>query len=505
MSEPDTSAVVQSGVGERTTDEVVPHVWPAPEAPPMAANQRPVSWLLFPFVPLGIVLRPAAIGGRLARSSWFKAVAAHLLCILAIWAITVAAELVLDDGNYNTWTTSVSRLRIEAISWERLTWGERLRFPFALVFTILYDGAGDIDATTLAFAAAGAHASCWLIAALAMPLFAMGEPLRRLFGRCLKLVFWSNVCFVVAALCYAFVRVGVEGDWGGTWDDMLRTVLYDESVAGALTVLIFMPWWFNVLFRLAARYAGPTEGPGWQPPPPHCNGCGYTIIGLPKSGRCPECGRVIADSLPTARRPPAWAVVENWWRRPLAYARTVRDVLGDRRFFDTLAVRRPTREAARFAVWTCVVVGMLLALGFLAQAWADVAYAPNARKAIRELCPPVLGGLGVTAFSLAAVCLVALRSAFTVRIDPRITWNAVLYSSAFLLPTSAVVAAAWWADWLIDEYTDLSDSIYLGEWHAVEFNGEFFGWFLFGCCAFAASVWGLIRLRKAILDIRFAV
>src|SRR5829696_5597434 len=37
-----------------------------------------------------------------------------------------------------------------------------------------------------------------------------------------------------------------------------------------------------------------------------CEGCGYTISGLPESSNCPECGKPIAESIGTQRRLPAF-------------------------------------------------------------------------------------------------------------------------------------------------------------------------------------------------------
>lgn len=41
--------------------------------------------------------------------------------------------------------------------------------------------------------------------------------------------------------------------------------------------------------------------------PPMCRACGYNLTGLPPDGRCPECGRPVADSIgPDASPGPAW-------------------------------------------------------------------------------------------------------------------------------------------------------------------------------------------------------
>lgn len=37
-----------------------------------------------------------------------------------------------------------------------------------------------------------------------------------------------------------------------------------------------------------------------------CEGCGYVLNGLPADGRCPECGKPLAESAAALRQPPAW-------------------------------------------------------------------------------------------------------------------------------------------------------------------------------------------------------
>ncbi len=503
MTEPNAIAAAPPEPAESNIDDFVPEAWPAP-AEPATVETRPISWLLFPFTPVLIVLRPTAIGVRLARSSWPKAVLAHLMSLLAIWAMAVAVEVILDDSFTGQWSSYTSRWRFESVSWERLTPGEKLRFPFAAVVTTLYDGPGDIDAATVGIAAASAHGGCWLIALLAMPLFAICERPRKLFGRCLKLSLWSTVCFAPAMAVGAIFFVAAATDVPGRWDDWLRTVVVDKVVASGLVLLFVVPWWFGVLTRLAARPPQPASSSGWAPPPPRCGGCGYTIIGLPTRGRCPECGRAVSDSMPDARRPPAWVAAKRVWRRPFAYVKTARDVWRDPRFFDTLAVRCPTHDAARFAVWTCALAGALLSCGFVAPAYAKIVHAPNVGKLIHALEPTIGGGLSVAAVSLAAICVIALRSAFTARIDPRITWNAVLYSSVYLLPIAAVLCAGWWIDRLLYLYTDIGEWVIRTGWRGVEIDGEQVVWVVIGCGAFAAGVLGTVRLRRAILAVRFA-
>ena len=88
------------------------------------------------------------------------------------------------------------------------------------------------------------------------------------------------------------------------------------------------------------------------PPAEHdllCEGCGYTLNGLPDYSNCPECGEPIAESTGVGRRePPAWETAP----RPSigAFLATSAHVLfRPTHFYRTLATRRDIRRAASFA------------------------------------------------------------------------------------------------------------------------------------------------------------
>ena len=80
-----------------------------------------------------------------------------------------------------------------------------------------------------------------------------------------------------------------------------------------------------------------------------CEGCGYTLNGLPDDSQCPECGKPIAESTGVGRRePPVWESARE--RRFAALLSTSAEVLfRPTRFYRTLATRRDTRPARKFA------------------------------------------------------------------------------------------------------------------------------------------------------------
>lgn len=90
-----------------------------------------------------------------------------------------------------------------------------------------------------------------------------------------------------------------------------------------------------------------------------CEFCGYTLNGLPPSGRCPECGELIAASTTESSRIlPAWESVE----RPgvAAFLRTTGSLLaGSRRFFRNLRLKVEHDRTASFAQWHILIATVI--------------------------------------------------------------------------------------------------------------------------------------------------
>jgi hypothetical protein len=87
-----------------------------------------------------------------------------------------------------------------------------------------------------------------------------------------------------------------------------------------------------------------------------CEGCGYTLNGLPETGNCPECGKEIDGSLGAGRGLTRWEI------RPSrkAFAETTLAVLfAPRDFYGALATRVDTPQALRFAQWHRAIASVL--------------------------------------------------------------------------------------------------------------------------------------------------
>lgn len=87
-----------------------------------------------------------------------------------------------------------------------------------------------------------------------------------------------------------------------------------------------------------------------------CEGCGYTLNGLPETGNCPECGRAIEPSLGAGRglsrfeiRPTFKSFIET----------TLAVLFAPRAFYETLATRVDTPQAVLFARWHRAVASVL--------------------------------------------------------------------------------------------------------------------------------------------------
>jgi hypothetical protein len=82
-----------------------------------------------------------------------------------------------------------------------------------------------------------------------------------------------------------------------------------------------------------------------------CERCGYVLNGLPTDGRCPECGKPIAESVGTDRLPTPWDVSANPGpNRTTGFIRTCLAVIRrPAHFYRTLATRGSLSSARTFA------------------------------------------------------------------------------------------------------------------------------------------------------------
>jgi hypothetical protein len=99
-----------------------------------------------------------------------------------------------------------------------------------------------------------------------------------------------------------------------------------------------------------------------------CESCGYTLNGLETTGRCPECGRPIAESLGDQRLSPQWESSSPGAKSLLCTTAGV--IFRPGRFYRTLRTRSKNDRSAEFAQ----IHWWLAATGFGVAAWFHAAW-----------------------------------------------------------------------------------------------------------------------------------
>jgi len=167
------------------------------------------------------------------------------------------------------------------------------------------------------------------------------------------LVHWWGAAYCLVFLAY--IRTGMESG------------KIADQYAGATTPLLLVfsgliLWHLPVLVHAVRReYRGAKDYP--EPHDPWCDDCGYTLLGIDPAGQCPECGRLIADSLGAHSRPPtAWEVRPSIfnWRVILRQAWAI--IRRPRSLFFSMPTLSGQPAAQR---WLVLSMAMIFALGML--------------------------------------------------------------------------------------------------------------------------------------------
>lgn len=171
-----------------------------------------------------------------------------------------------------------------------------------------------------------------------------------------------------------------------------------------------------------------------------CESCGYTLNGLPKEGKCPECGSSIADSTLRSGR------TLSRWESGSSLIHTSIDVtFRPATFYRSLKTRVPSqyaRRARQFAVIHWAVAGLLITLAILDHYTLTLVLRPNAA---------LLGLAGAAAFSAFMVCAWGLTEVATrltaweaawrgYRLPLGVVRRALHYHAAHLLPVALALA-----------------------------------------------------------------
>lgn len=294
---------------------------------------------------------PRTMGVRLAASGWAAAWAAHGFALL------LGAGLMVWAGHWSWANPAGSAPKVyeylgESFLSERpaltMTIPEMIKAPFAALaasehYTTRASSA--YRGPTFAVIGLGIEVVGVLLAFAIMPMASAGENGRRLFGRCYRLVLWSSTMFIPLGLGWMLEPIWLR------WMETPKAPAPQNWLGGCL----FLVWWFIVLWRSVSRYAGPAEGPAWRERTPQCDACGYNIGLLPLTTNCPECGRPVVDSLPSSRKPTAFAAAVGLRASLVTFFSTLRRAMWDRTFFDRLSVHR---DPARDRLFLLLVAGL---------------------------------------------------------------------------------------------------------------------------------------------------
>lgn len=335
-----TDTPAQSPPARDESQQLVPRSWP-PADPIEPVTPRRIHWLLALPATIPAMLFPRRLGPHLANSSWVAAYLVHFsMALIAFGVIYVCA---FEQGNFFTDDAQVDIFANPLIELRRALAAVVLLFFGAL------DGWPEVAAALLITAMI--EAAIWVAALLLIPLYAAGEGRRRTYLRSVKLLLWSSACQV--PIVWLFTRLGLK----------LQLFNHDAWPFALLAALEL--WWLAVLIRLGGRYGGPKEGPRWQDRQPRCEACGYSLISLPLEGRCPECGALVADSLPERRQPPAFAAARGLPGRCVGFAHTTWQALFLRHFAKQVTIWGHHRAARNYVLLICVLFGLISAVTYL--------------------------------------------------------------------------------------------------------------------------------------------
>ena len=407
---------------------VLPEYWPAPPPPELACPvwiPWPLAVLLAPL----FWLMPRRMGPHFAAVRWPGALFAHVLWVFyGIGCVAIASAM----PRFGLAAYAVGRMPEQgadtAVSGDTLS--QVLRDPPALVALILAGHPyGEItSAVTNAqslYAGLGlvavAEAGLILMACLLMPYATAGERGQLLFSRSVKLTLWSTTSLPVLGIAFQAIELL----------NYTRKQL-DELWAGAIGLYIL--WFVWIWLRSGLRYAGPTEGPAWEPRRPLCETCGYALTGLKSTDNCPECGTAVALSLPERRRPTAFSAARSLIGRPIAFVRTWRDALRWD-FHRRLEIGSEYPAARRFAIVMCIVGGLLPQPTILADVMLNVSRGRGLQGWADFVAPCI--GIGLALLLVLSVLVLASR----VSGDGPIRRAApiVFYWSAWFIPLIAAV------------------------------------------------------------------
>jgi hypothetical protein len=176
-----------------------------------------------------------------------------------------------------------------------------------------------------------------------------------------------------------------------------------------------------------------------------CEGCGYTLDGLPLTSNCPECGKPIAESAGDEhRRPPAWEATNGsplarFWRSSGAI------IFRPSHFFRTSTARGPLRDPWRFALLHWAMAAILFGCAGALHWWW---YAKFIYFGVYPPLPLVIAALAILTFFTLWI-LTRLAASLTTwearyrgyRLPRSVVLRGLYYHAAHYLPVALAALA----------------------------------------------------------------
>lgn len=476
---------------EMSTISPLPEYWPDQQRP----QSERAYWLPWPMavllVPL-LWLMPKRMGPHFAAVRWPGVIVGHLFwTIYGLGCVFIA----FDAPKYGwvAYLAGQSPGQSEPSIWLPPTFSEIFRSPLALFTIQLIEGLHGIeDLIALSGLFVVIELGLILLAVMLLPYAASGERTRALFARCVKLTLWAPTSLVMFGLVLQTRIFFVPEEDLGNWE---RTI---ES-----TLPFYLLWVVWIWIRSSLRYAGPAEGPAWEPRQPQCEKCGYLLIGLTVNDKCPECGRPVADSMPSSRQATAFASSRGVLGQTVGFLRTYVRVIFDRDFYRKTRMHGTHANARRFAILS---VGgsapIICAVAMAVAMWFD-------RRIYKPSLDVWMEVMGYGSIYVALVSLLLLGVIGTIAYRPRLSRRTLqphatvaFYHSAWLLPImlSTIIMGALFA-WLeVDEYfRALFGRSHIGQMWTVFFS-LMIGLLMLG----PVPILAFFRFTRGLRQVRFA-
>ncbi|QDU72356.1 hypothetical protein [Mucisphaera calidilacus] len=204
-----------------------------------------------------------------------------------------------------------------------------------------------------------------LLALILTPLCPEDQTAFRALGITLKRVlllvpYFALLAYVVEGLCDLAIAACLPEPSQDA--DMSQWLYQERPIAYAFKDLLMLSLYIygTAATLLAAR-------PGWSSRwPATCEGCAYTLLGLPADASCPECGKPLVESLAYRHRCGPEARWPSPWRRSLAA------FFFPKTFGSTIVTRSPYRGFRP--------VLMAITLGVLMTAYLNLAASLEAHR-----------------------------------------------------------------------------------------------------------------------------